>query len=115
MKYLRAAFWGLVALCLVIVGMANTTPIQLRAMPSWLAEFVGVSPDITMPLYLAIFAGVGFGMLVGFLWEWLREHKHRVAMRSNARQATKLEREVNRLRTGNPEQDDEVLALLEQS
>lgn len=113
MKYLRAAFWGIVGICLIIAGMANTQPVKLRAIPNWLAELIGVQPDITLPLYAVIFAGVGFGLVVGFAWEWLREHKHRRSMRQNAREVTKLNREVKRLRTEKHAEDDEVIALLE--
>lgn len=115
MKYLRAAFWGIIGICLIVAGMANTQPVQLRAIPSWLADLVGVSPDITLPLYLVIFAGVGAGLLIGFCWEWLREHKHRKSMRQNEREVTKLTREVKRLRTEKHSDDDEVIALLETS
>lgn len=112
MRYIKIAFWGLVAICLIVVGMANAEMVRLDALPDWLASLLGVSPQITLPLYMVIFAGVAFGLLVGFVWEWLREHKHRVAMQQNARDATQLAREVDRLKK-NSHQGDDVLALLD--
>lgn len=113
MKYIKYGFWLIVAICLVIIGLANAEPVHLQAMPAWLSNLVGVAPKITVPLYVAIFAGVALGLLIGFLWEWVREHKHRVAMNARAREVNKLEREVSRLRTEKHEGKDEVLALLE--
>ncbi len=30
-----------------------------------------------LPLFLVIFAGILVGLLIGFVWEWFREAKHR--------------------------------------
>lgn len=114
MKYIKIGFWALVAICLVIVAMGNATPVQLHAMPGWLADLVGVSPDITLPLYAVIFAGMAFGLMIGLIWEWLREHKHRVAMRQRAREVNRLEIEMNRMHREKHDGKDEVLALLDQ-
>lgn len=114
MKYIKIGFWALVAICFVIVAMANSAPVQLRAMPQWLADLVGVSPDITLPLYLVILGGVAAGLLIGFIWEWLREHKHRVVMRERGRKVNELQSEMNRMHKEKHEGKDEVLALLDQ-
>jgi putative membrane protein len=57
--------------------------------------------------------GVATGILVGFVWEWLREHRHRAAAKTNHREAKKLEREVEALRGKKNEGRDEILALVE--
>jgi hypothetical protein len=49
----------------------------------------------------------------GFVWEWLREHRHRAAGKTNHREAKKLEREVETLRGKKNEGRDEILALVE--
>ncbi|PIE09444.1 MAG: DUF1049 domain-containing protein [Rhodobacterales bacterium] len=113
MRYIKLAFWALVAICLVVVALANAQPVELRAMPQWLADLVGRSPDVTLPLYLVIFAGVAAGLLIGFVWEWLREHKHRVSMRAREREVNHLEREVKKMRAEKHEGQDDVLALLD--
>lgn len=114
MKYIKIGFWALVAICLVIVAMANAAPVQLRAMPQWLADLVGMSPDVTLPLYIVIFAGVAAGLLIGFIWEWLREHKHRVTMRKHGREVNRLEHEMRRMHKEKHQGQDDVLALLDQ-
>lgn len=113
MKTLRYAFWALVGLCLIIVGLANRDMVTLRAMPPALAEFLGISPDIQMPLFMAIFIGVALGLLIGFFWEWLREHRIRSHGRSKEREADALRREVADLRAKTGEGADDVLALLD--
>ncbi len=113
MKLLRYAFWAIVALCLVIVGLANRGPVTVRAMPEAFADLFGITPDVTLPLFVVIFAGIAVGLMIGFVWEWVREHAQRAAARATERQLADLEREVARLRTERNEGKDDVLALLE--
>ena len=115
MKTIRYAFWALVALCLVLVGLANRDVVTLRAMPQALADLIGISPDIQLPLIVAIFIGVGVGLLIGFLWEWLREHKLRADARAKGRELSRLKNELSALRDADGDGKDDVLALLEKN
>ncbi len=113
MKTIRYAFWAIVGLCLIIVGLANRGIVALHAMPNALAKLLGVSADIQVPLFVVIFLAVGAGMLIGFLWEWLREHKFRAEGRSKAREVEQLKREMSRMRDSDGDGKDDVLQLLE--
>ena len=115
MRTLRYAFWGIVAICLVVIGIANRGLVELRALPDGLAAMVGVSPTISMPLFVVIFIGVALGLLIGFVWEWLREHRHRVTARTEARERRRLEHEVGRLRkkAAHEEGSDDILAIVD--
>jgi uncharacterized integral membrane protein len=115
MSYIRYTFWGLVAVALVVVGLANREPTQLRAMPDQLATFLGLSPTIELPLFVVLFLGVALGLIIGFLWEWLREHHIRSEARSKSRELERLRREVDRLKDEKHEGQDEVLALLDKA
>lgn len=115
MKYIKYTFWAIVAICLVIVGMANREIVTLRAMPEALANPLGISPDIQMPLFMAIFIGVGIGLLVGFLWEWVREHRIRADARAKTREVDALKREVDSLKEQKHEGKDEIVALLDKA
>ena len=115
MKLIRYVFWALVAICLITVGLANRGEVTLRAMPEMVAGIVGVSPDITLPLYVVIFLGVAAGLLIGFFWEWIREYKHRAEARDKGREVAQLQREMKRMTREKHEGKDEVLALLEGS
>ena len=113
MKTIRYAFWAIVAVCLITVGLANRGDVTVRAMPEALGRLFGVSPDVTLPLFVVIFLGVAAGLLIGFFWEWIREGKVRAEAREKSREVVRLEREMDRLRTKKSEGQDEVLALLD--
>ena len=112
-RVLRLALLGLLALVLLTVALANRSPVTLRLLPEEAGMFLGLDWVIQLPLFLVIFAGILAGLLVGFVWEWAREAKHRHAASQNRREAAQLKSEVNRLQGGNGQQKDEVLALLE--
>jgi putative membrane protein len=113
MRYLRYAVLVLLAVSLVTVAMANRTVVPVSLLPEGLAAFTGFGWSMELPLFLVIFAGIVAGLLIGFVLEWLRESKHRIAASENSRAAARLEREVSRLRDTKPEAQDEVLALLD--
>jgi len=113
MKTIRYGFWAIVGLVLVLVGLANRDFATVRAMPPALADMLGISPDIALPMFIIIFVSFGFGLLIGFLWEWVREHRIRADGRRKAREVNKLAREVETLKTESGKHDDDVLALLD--
>lgn len=112
MKWVKFGFWALVGLCLIVVALANAQMIQVRALPGALADLLGVSPVISLPLYAVIFFGVAFGLLVGFVWEWIREYKERAALRRREAQVAHLEAEVARLKREKHNSDD-IIALID--
>lgn len=113
MRILKYLFLGLVGLCLVLVAVANRNAVTLKLLPGEIAELVGVDAAIDMPLFLVVLGGVIVGLLVGFVWEWLREHKHRRDAARGRRDVRSLEQEVRTLRNSSKTEQDEVLALLE--
>jgi uncharacterized integral membrane protein len=115
MSYIRYTFWGVVTLVLVVVGLANRTPTRVNAMPDELAEFLGLAPTIELPLFVVLFFGVALGLVIGFLWEWLREHRLRSDARSKSRELERLRREVDRLKEEKHEGQDEILAVLDKA
>jgi hypothetical protein len=117
MKTIRYSFWAIIGLCLILIGLANRDIVTVRAMPEALGDLLGLSPDIQLPMFVVIFLGVGAGLMIGFLWEWVREHRIRADARGKAREVESLRREVAQLRgaTGGGAEGDDVLALLDQS
>jgi uncharacterized integral membrane protein len=113
MKTIRYAFWAIVGLCLILVGLANRGVVTVRAMPEALFDLLGISADVQLPLFMVIFAGVAAGLLIGFLWEWVREHRIRAEGRAKAREVEALRREVAALKSEKTSGGDDVLALLE--
>jgi lipopolysaccharide assembly protein A len=113
MRVLRYLFLAVLAICLLIVALANREPVTLNLLPDEIAAFAGVDPSLSLPLFLVIFGGIVAGVVIGFVWEWFREHKHRAEAATQRREREKLEREVNRLKPASERQQDDVLALLE--
>lgn len=115
MKTLKYVFWAIVAVLLVLVGLANRDATTLQAMPTAFANLFNISPEITLPLFIVIFLSVGVGMLLGLIWEWIREYPERVEARARAREIDSLRKEVAQLRlaAGSPKKGDDVIALLD--
>ena len=113
MRILRYLFLALLAICLLVVALANREPVTVNLLPDEIAAFAGIDPSLSLPLFLVIFGGIVAGVVIGFVWEWFREHKHRAEAATQRREREKLEREVNRLKPVSERQQDDVLALLE--
>ena len=105
MRYIRYACIALFAVALVSVALAN------RKISGWFA----VNPSIQLPLFIVILGSIIVGLLVGFVWEWIREHGHRAEAARQARERRRLEREVIRLKEEKHQGKDEVLALLDEA
>jgi uncharacterized integral membrane protein len=113
MRFIIYLILALIALALVIVGFANRSIVTLTLMPAELVPFTKYNVAIDVPLYMVVFAGIGAGILLGFLWEWMREYKYRSEATQQRRERAVLAREVEKLKADRQEGKDDVLALLE--
>ena len=115
MRYLRYMVLGFIAISLIVVALANRGAVNLSLLPEALGALVGLNVQMQVPLFVVIFLGGTLGLLIGFVWEWLREMKHRSAARSEHMQVVRLEREVSKLKATSTDTDkDEILALLDE-
>ena len=113
-RYLRLILLGLLGLFLLTVALANRAPVEVRLLPGDLAALTGLTWAMQLPLFLVIFAGIVAGVLIGFVWEWFREHGHRATASQKAREVARLERELAVLKdSASVPPQDEVLALLD--
>ena len=115
MRYIRYAFILTLAVCLLTIAMANRGSVTLHLLPEELAGFALLPNTLELPLFVIIFLGIVAGLLIGFIWEWFREHKIRAQSVRAHRDVKKLEREVGRLKGDKAGEKDEILALLEKS
>ena len=113
MRYIRYLILGTIAVALVVVSMANLGAVTLSLLPNPIAELVGYSFSITLPLFIVLLGSIVVGLLLGFVWEWLRESKYRSAGARAEREAKDLKRQVRRMQGDKHKGKDEVLALLE--
>ena len=114
MRYFRHLIFSIIALLLVIVALANRESVVLTLVPNGLAGVLGFNFQAKVPLFIVIFLGVGVGLLIGFVWEWLREIKYRNAAKFEHRQVARLGRELTKLKTGNAKEQDDILFLLDE-
>ncbi|NDW45056.1 LapA family protein [Ruegeria sp. PrR005] len=113
MRYIRYAFLGTLGVILVSVSLANRQMVTLQLLPEDLAHLLGFNFALTLPLFLVVLGGIAAGVVIGFVWEWLREHKHRRTADVKHREVRKLEREVKSLKQKQSGDKDDVLALLD--
>ena len=116
MRRIRYAFFILISLALVVLALANRGPVELRLLPESVAVGIGFgTQSLQLPLFLVILLGVFIGLVLGFLWEYLREHKHRAALSNKETEVRRLEREIKQMKDEQGEEKDEILELLEKS
>ncbi|MBM1556162.1 LapA family protein [Sulfitobacter mediterraneus] len=115
MRYVRYFCIAIFAVALISVALANRAIVPLKILPSEVSHWFAVNPQIELPLFLVILGSIVAGLLVGFVWEWIREYGQRAEAARQAREMRRLEREVARLKGEKHQGKDEVLALLDEA
>jgi uncharacterized integral membrane protein len=110
MRTVKILLLGLILLALVVLALANREVVTLNLLPEGMSGVMPVA--VRLPLFVVVLLSVVAGMVLGYLFEWLREHKHRRRASQKSREAAALNREVDRLRRQTGPSDDDVLALL---
>jgi len=115
MRYIRYASIGVFAVALILVALANRQVTTLRIIPEELSGLFAVTPVFeNIPVFFILFGGVLTGLIIGFIWEWIREAQERAEMARLKRDNARLRKEVAKLK-GKQEAGDDVLALLDQA
>lgn len=112
-RYLRYGFLITLGVVLIAIALANREPVRLRLMTDDLAAATGLQAAVSLPLFIVIFASIVAGVLIGFVWEWFREHKHRADAARQRRERQRLEAEMGRLKTSGEAGKDDILALVD--
>ena len=97
MRVIKYLFLLAVGYALIVLALANRGPITLKVLPDELSRVVSWNSEITLPMFLVLFAGIVIGLLVGFVWEYLREGKYRSAGNRHRRECERLSNEVARI------------------
>ena len=114
MRYIRWVILAALAIVLVTIALANRGPMTVRLLPEPLEGLFGLSWQITLPVFLILAIAMAVGVLLGFVWEWVREHKHRSEAVTERRKRQELEQQVKVVARPKGEADD-ILALVEKS
>ncbi len=115
MRYVKYLCIAAFALVLITIALGNREFVQLQLLPDTVAGLLGLNPKISLPLFVVVYGGILAGILVGFVWEWLREYGHRRHEVQLERETRRLEREIKKLKNEKHEGKDEVLALLDEA
>jgi lipopolysaccharide assembly protein A len=110
MRTLKLVILGVILVALVVLALANRDLVTLNLLPGRMSGLMPVA--VQLPLFVVVLASVVVGMVIGYLLEWLREHKHRRQATRKSREVHQLSREVDRLRRENGRPEDDVLALI---
>ena len=117
MRVVKFVLLAIVAALLIMVALANAQAVTLRLLPEAMGGFLGLTWMVTLPMFVVILGAIVIGLLIGFVVEFAREHKHRAAARHERREREALEREVGDMRrsgaaTGK-ENGNDIIALVE--
>ena len=85
---------------------------DIRILPSELEGFLGGGMIFSIPIFVLFLCGVIFGLFVGFVWEWIREMKHRSASSRKSKELAKVENELSQLKRESGQNEDEIMLLL---
>lgn len=99
-RFLKSLVLLPIAAVVVLLAVANRNPVQLSFDP-----FNVDAPvfSVSLPLYAILFGAVALGIVVGGIFTWLGQGKVRASARHHRREATRYEREADRLRPYSPE------------
>ena len=112
MRTIKQIILGIILICLVLVAVANRETVVLNLVPEPLMPLLPFEGTLSLPLFVVTIASIAAGLVLGYLFEWLRERKIRKQVGQKTRQVSKLESEVERLKRKTGEDEDEILALL---
>lgn len=91
LTYLRYALLAVVLVLAVTIALANRAPVTLALWPDSVTAILGIGYAVTLPLFVVVVGAVGLGLLMGLVWEWLRERGLRA-------EAVRTRRELDQLR-----------------
>ncbi|MFO7772323.1 MAG: LapA family protein [Roseovarius gahaiensis] len=115
MRYIRYASIAIFALALILIALANRNIVQVRVLPDELSGLAALNPSYELPLFVVIFGGILLGLVVGLIWEWIREHGERAEAARKARELSALRAEIQRLKGEKHKDKDDVLAILDEA
>jgi lipopolysaccharide assembly protein A len=114
MGYVRYFVLAVLAIVFVTLAVANRTLVTVQLLPDTLAALLGFNIGFTLPLFMVLGLAIALGLMLGFVWEWLREHSYRAEAARARREADTLRAQVAEVEKTTPSaRKDDVLALLD--
>ena len=104
LRLIKLVVLAVICVVLVVLGVANMAPVDLHLLPEGVLETRYTVSGV--PLAAVILTSMLVGVVLGELFEWVREHKHRRRASTHAREVQKLEAEIRALKKKHGEKDD---------
>ncbi len=95
---------------IVVLALANRQMVEVRLLPEGLEHIYPLS--VHLPLYAISILSILVGLLIGYILEYLREHRYRKTAARSSRQVAKLEQEVSSLKKQNLSEEEQILEML---
>ena len=111
-RYIRVIFLTCLSIIILTLAIANRELVDIRILPSELDGFFRGGMVFSIPVFVLFLCGVIFGLFVGFVWEWIREMKHRSASSRKSKELAKVENELSQLKRESGQNEDEIMLLL---
>ena len=112
LRAINYIFYGIVATVLIFIALANREIIRISLVPEEFS-FIGYNFQLNTPIFFIFFAGFTFGIMVGFILEWMREYKLRSASSYKTLELNNMRRQIQQLKCEKYKNQDDVLALLD--
>ena len=115
MAYLRIALSAVLAILLATIALANRDFVAVQLFPETIGNLIGFNFGFGLPLFILLGLAIGLGLMLGFIWEWLREHSYRAEAARLRRKVAALEDDLAKMQKAAPaaRRSDEVLAVLD--
>ncbi len=110
MRTIKLILLAIILIAIVLLAVANRQLVTVELLPQPLDQVLEVS--VQVPLFLVGLICILVGMVLGYIFEWLREHKYRRRAAQKSREAEQLSRELDRTKKASKSGDD-VLALID--
>ena len=112
LRALNLVLSGVTAIVFILFALANRELVRISLSPDEL-NFFGFNFHFYLPLFVVFFGGAIFGIMIGFVLEWMREYKLRSASSRKTRELKNMQSQLQQLKEEKYENLDEVLALLD--
>lgn len=115
LRMINTLILGILLLALIALALANREIVTLEAMPSEIAQWLGVDWTIRLPLFFVILLAVLLGLVIGLVWEWLRESRQRAEHTRVQHELSRAEQKLAAIKrdTAPQRSRDDILALLD--
>ncbi|WP_172332100.1 LapA family protein [Mangrovicoccus sp. HB161399] len=118
MRYVKIVIAVIIAIPLITIFYANRQIVELVILPETLERFIGLNAimgPIAVPLWAVAIGFLALGLVLGFFWEWFREHKHRHEAAKGRQSKAELQAEVKKMKARQNAGKDPVLVMVEET